>query len=205
MLSRSICLDDSAIARPSTEGNGVVQVPQKRPRPTLSCLECRRKKLRCDRLLPCRQCQKAGNTARCTYTKSQGSQPPAQLSDESEYGSGGRSKKATRSKSRVRPHGSSSSSRFPTNTGSVGRENTRAIEDLQLRVEKLERLLLDQRHHSLPSQKAASGRDEQVDRSSISHLGKLSINGSRSRYHGHNHKKLWLHQVRIQLSISITN
>jgi hypothetical protein len=46
------------------------QVPQpprsvKRPRPVKSCTECRKRKLRCDRLLPCSQCQKSGRI--CKY------------------------------------------------------------------------------------------------------------------------------------------
>lgn len=43
------------------------RTPKKRPRPVMSCFECRRKKLKCDRLLPCHQCKKSGRTARCAY------------------------------------------------------------------------------------------------------------------------------------------
>jgi hypothetical protein len=41
---------------------------RKRARPTKSCLECRRKKLKCDRVQPCLQCKKLGREALCTYT-----------------------------------------------------------------------------------------------------------------------------------------
>ena len=41
----------------------------KRPRPVKSCTECRKRKLRCDRALPCVQCQKAGRD--CKYTADQ--------------------------------------------------------------------------------------------------------------------------------------
>jgi hypothetical protein len=37
----------------------------KRPRPVKSCTECRKRKLRCDRLCPCSQCQKSTRT--CKY------------------------------------------------------------------------------------------------------------------------------------------
>lgn len=37
----------------------------KRPRPVKSCTECRKRKLRCDRLLPCSQCQKSNRS--CKY------------------------------------------------------------------------------------------------------------------------------------------
>ncbi|MCJ1306500.1 hypothetical protein MMC25_000143 [Agyrium rufum] len=40
---------------------------QRRPRPTLSCLDCRRKKLKCDRLQPCQQCVKIGRAASCVF------------------------------------------------------------------------------------------------------------------------------------------
>jgi len=39
----------------------------KRARPTISCLECRRKKLKCDRIQPCMQCTKSGKEALCTF------------------------------------------------------------------------------------------------------------------------------------------
>lgn len=38
----------------------------KRPRPVKSCFECRKRKLRCDRLCPCSQCQKSNRP--CKYT-----------------------------------------------------------------------------------------------------------------------------------------
>lgn len=40
---------------------------RKRARPTKSCVECRRKKLKCDRLQPCMQCKKLMREEFCTY------------------------------------------------------------------------------------------------------------------------------------------
>jgi hypothetical protein len=40
---------------------------QRRPRPIKSCLACRSKKLRCDRRLPCGQCQKSLRSNQCSY------------------------------------------------------------------------------------------------------------------------------------------
>ena len=54
----------------------------KRPRPVLSCLECRRKKLKCDRLLPCQQCQKSGKATLCAY--SNGIEPDVREEEEEE-------------------------------------------------------------------------------------------------------------------------
>ncbi|KAK2741483.1 hypothetical protein FQN57_005616 [Myotisia sp. PD_48] len=39
----------------------------RRPRPQLSCKECRRRKLKCDRTLPCNQCKKTRRSVECSY------------------------------------------------------------------------------------------------------------------------------------------
>jgi Fungal Zn(2)-Cys(6) binuclear cluster domain len=39
----------------------------KRPRPVLSCSECRQRKLGCDRRVPCNQCVKAKRGHQCVY------------------------------------------------------------------------------------------------------------------------------------------
>ena len=41
--------------------------PRKRPRPVVSCLRCRDKKLKCDRTSPCENCVKAQIADTCTY------------------------------------------------------------------------------------------------------------------------------------------
>lgn len=43
----------------------------KRPRPVISCLQCRRKKLKCDRTLPCQQCIKAKRADACSFQPGQ--------------------------------------------------------------------------------------------------------------------------------------
>lgn len=40
-----------------------------RPRPVVSCLRCRDKKLKCDRAAPCQNCTKAACAAACTYNQ----------------------------------------------------------------------------------------------------------------------------------------
>src|ERR1700712_646006 len=40
---------------------------RKRPRPVVSCLRCRDKKLRCDRSMPCVNCAKVGISSNCAY------------------------------------------------------------------------------------------------------------------------------------------
>lgn len=39
-----------------------------RPRPVLSCLRCRRRKVKCNREFPCKQCISAGHAEQCSYT-----------------------------------------------------------------------------------------------------------------------------------------
>ncbi|KAK9801086.1 putative Zn(2)-C6 fungal-type domain-containing protein [Seiridium cardinale] len=49
----------------STAGTGTGSARSvKRPRPVKSCIECRNRKLKCDRLCPCSQCQKSSRTCR---------------------------------------------------------------------------------------------------------------------------------------------
>ena len=43
----------------------------KRPRPVISCFECRRKKLKCSRTLPCQQCLKIGKADVCSFQAGQ--------------------------------------------------------------------------------------------------------------------------------------
>ncbi|KAF2705744.1 hypothetical protein K504DRAFT_387208 [Pleomassaria siparia CBS 279.74] len=43
--------------------------PRKRPRPVVSCLRCREKKLKCNRLSPCNNCTKAQIANTCTYKR----------------------------------------------------------------------------------------------------------------------------------------
>ncbi|KIX98719.1 uncharacterized protein Z520_05180 [Fonsecaea multimorphosa CBS 102226] len=52
----------------------------KRPRPVISCLECRRKKLRCSRSHPCQQCVKIGRPGRCVYQAGQEPEPNTEYS-----------------------------------------------------------------------------------------------------------------------------
>jgi hypothetical protein len=51
----------------------------KRPRPVKSCTECRKRKLRCDRLCPCSQCQKSGRA--CKYAAEHDSSNLSDVSD----------------------------------------------------------------------------------------------------------------------------
>ena len=59
-----------------------------RPRPILSCLNCRRKKLKCDRNSPCNQCIKSGRQSQCTFSnpqeKGERQEPAGGINEENE-------------------------------------------------------------------------------------------------------------------------
>lgn len=52
---------------------------RKRQRVRLSCLECRRRKLSCDREFPCSRCLQSGTPERCEYETRPGLAPPNKL------------------------------------------------------------------------------------------------------------------------------
>ena len=51
----------------STQSTASQPPPRKRRRPALSCEQCRRRKIKCDRTHPCSQCLQS-KTASCSYT-----------------------------------------------------------------------------------------------------------------------------------------
>ncbi len=65
--------------------------PRKRPRPAQSCLSCRKKKLKCDRLAPCRQC--IMRAAQCAYDHEEVIRSSARATEESSLESDERRRK----------------------------------------------------------------------------------------------------------------
>ncbi|KAJ6441779.1 General alpha-glucoside permease [Purpureocillium lavendulum] len=108
----------------------------KRPRPVKSCTECRKRKLRCDRLLPCSQCQKSSRI--CRYAADQDA---ANLSD----GSDVESMDLIRPLKRTCPPGSSgapgAASADVAQTPGKGGDSPSLplLEELSLRMERLEK------------------------------------------------------------------
>ena len=104
--------------------------PVKRPRPVLSCLECRRKKLKCDRLFPCNQCQKSHLS--CAYNSDQDT--------ERRHSSvNGSRDESLRPQKRARPM---LEEVLPGHSPTIPNAHVGIIEDLQARVSALERSLL---------------------------------------------------------------
>lgn len=116
-------------------------VTNKRPRPVLSCLECRRKKLKCDRLLPCNQCNKSGHSAQCAYYNRRPSQAQALLT-ESEGEAPPRKRRSGRAELGP-PQRDPATSKLPDALDSK-LPGHGVLEDLQARVAKIEGLLSGQ-------------------------------------------------------------
>ena len=62
----------------NSQGDGTEssKTMQRRRRPPLSCTECRRRKLKCDRSLPCGQCVRSKTTDSCMFSGSQPREQP---------------------------------------------------------------------------------------------------------------------------------
>lgn len=110
-----------------------VTSPPKRPRPVLSCLECRRKKLKCDRLLPCQQCLKGGRSHLCHYAEGQDPELRSAVSAAGDQNA---------KKPRIQL-----SNFTPASNG-----DTHGFDDLQDRVRKLEQALRLQESQGNPEQ-----------------------------------------------------
>ncbi|KAI0873648.1 fungal-specific transcription factor domain-containing protein [Hypoxylon argillaceum] len=140
----------------------------KRPRPVKSCLGCRRRKLKCDRLLPCTQCQKSQQSCRYVADGEVGS-----LSDGSEAEIPDRSSKRNRAPS------SCDDNLRETHSPLAGAE---LLQNYGLRIERLEQILLEK--HS-PFTEASSGSRSQRPVASALTMRGLTVKGeSRTRFFG---------------------
>ncbi|OKP12723.1 hypothetical protein PENSUB_1663 [Penicillium subrubescens] len=64
-------MDDYQDSLPQDEATDSGRVIQRRRRPPLSCTECRRRKLKCDRSLPCGQCVRSKTADSCVFVGAQ--------------------------------------------------------------------------------------------------------------------------------------
>ncbi|KAJ5308851.1 hypothetical protein N7508_004230 [Penicillium antarcticum] len=144
---------------------------RKRARPVVSCLRCREKKLKCDRVDPCENCIKAGHRANCAYN-----QHPTELPSKPK---------------RVQLNIDASGNSEQLNGVGIG-----IIEDLQQRLARVEGLLAGQ-SANVPAVSTQNSwpSNATVQHSSLqSSMGTLVVKGSRSRYHGQNDRITLLNQ-----------
>ena len=114
----------------------------KRPRPVISCCECRRKKLKCSRTHPCQQCLKVGKADVCSFQAGQEPEHPKVA------GSVEPSEKRSRMGSPLGANGLSRVDQHATRTGpasspaasipSIRQAGMGLIEQLQQRIANLE-------------------------------------------------------------------
>ncbi|KAI1330678.1 hypothetical protein F5Y16DRAFT_340100 [Xylariaceae sp. FL0255] len=161
---------------PSASGPESLSTPKsaqsrivKRPRPVKSCLECRRRKLKCDRLLPCSQCQKSQRG--CRYAVDGDGGTP---SDGSDGEAADRTVKRNRGPLLL-DNGHGGSVVLPADCS--------ILEDHTSRIERLEQMMLDK--HSPPADGSTSGSSASpFPAASALNMQRLSIKGSRSRLFG---------------------
>ncbi|KAE8151522.1 hypothetical protein BDV25DRAFT_171383 [Aspergillus avenaceus] len=146
-------------------------LPRKRPRPVVSCLRCREKKLKCDRVSPCQNCTKAGCREDCAYSYSGNAPDPLPRAKRPRCSSS----ECEHLESRTEPR--------------LG-----VLEDLQQRVIKLEERLsmrppeASQAREVQPATVHARKDDTAQPADSPPFLGTLVVKGSRTRYHGQNNR-----------------
>jgi hypothetical protein len=120
--------------------------PRKRRRPPLSCEQCRRRKLRCDRKLPCTPCTRSRESLTCSYSQSHITRENTSTS----VGDPSPVAVSSRADGRKRSFASAFSNEGNINAGDLGEsgnpdtpppQTAQIIEDLQQRIRQLEDLV----------------------------------------------------------------
>jgi hypothetical protein len=183
-------LGSSHVARP---------LSRPRPRPVLSCLRCRSRKIKCDRLLPCKQCKLTGHDQLCSYNlrpKTGSSGPDSHsgsvsiplLTDPSQTDADVRNFSQQALVCNTRPE------------GSLG--NAETLLSLQQRLLNLERLY--ENHSSTrPGNTSGDGREDnraETKRRLPEVDAALSIKMCGPRYHSESYKKSLHHHVSLIFS-----
>ena len=178
--------------------NGTVKTSQKRPRPVLSCLECRRKKLKCSRTMPCVQCTKTSNASRCAYNEYPPSAPSSEAAEDVSHSEDHQRK-------RKLVHSDIPEQQTGTGNPSPGTKTTLPsttqlgiIEDLQSRVEKLEHQLKLHTPNLNCIRHFDSDEDYRTKRYKLSSSGIIRLKDSATRYHGQNQKVALLNHVGLR-------
>lgn len=179
--------------------NKGIKVPQKRPRPVLSCLECKKKKLKCDRQSPCLQCVKSGRSSQCSYSETSSSTGPSQQAPcAAEATCVGRPAKLARVMPVEGIHVQVADISMVSNHASSPVVKVGVIEDLQNRVQRLEEQLAVQSRGLSPPR----NHTDQTRRLNVTSKGVVHLKGSSTRFHGQNQKAALLNHVRRQIPIA---
>ena len=179
--------------------------PQERPRPSKTCLWCRKKKLKCDRLVPCRQC--IMRNVQCIYDHEKHSSLGARIAEESDVEREQRRRKVPIPPlhREVRTHAGVPAevpSRIPSTPEKGNRESTRLIENLQSQVNRLERLTANQSYITNEAPQLSSLYANHGD-GPMTNSGTLNVKGSRSRFHGRNQRRSLLKEVSALVRVHV--
>ncbi|KAI0541396.1 fungal-specific transcription factor domain-containing protein [Xylaria digitata] len=139
----------------------------KRPRPVKSCLECRRRKLKCDRLMPCTQCQRSQRPCRYVADGEAGSVSDASDADIPDRASKRHCAKSNHDDNLLDTHSQASTS---------------LLEDYGARIERLEQVLLEK--NSPFTERSSGCRSQRPVASALTMRGLTVKGGSRTRFFG---------------------
>lgn len=166
------------------------QLARPRPRPVLSCLRCRRRKIKCDRSLPCKQCMLTGHDDQCTYNaepKSGGVPRPHSFN-------GNHSTASSANDSGTSAANLNDATSILTGTECPPGLKAETLLDIQQRLQSLEQLCTT--HSYAPIRSPEPKNDEKRSNESLSKVdAALSIKPEGARYHSQTYKKSMLHHV----------
>lgn len=168
---------------------GPISSSRPRPRPVLSCLRCRHRKIKCDRLLPCKQRSMAGQANQCRYKHRPmpGANGPQTYQVQSSVAE-------VIGDSLVEPQDQDPQTLVDSTISTEGILKPNTLSSLIQRLERLERL-----HHSYSSNLSDKSKNETYSKDTNGHPRKadaaLSMKPSGPRYHSQSYKKLLFHHV----------
>jgi hypothetical protein len=170
---------------PGTAGNAPASARSvKRPRPVKSCIECRNRKLKCDRLLPCSQCQKSSRN--CRYAADG---DVNNLSEGSDVEAPEKQPKKRCLTNNFEAASSSPRPRDRTATVPIG-----ILEEHSARLERLEKIVMSS-IRSPPGREFNFNRAPPLASSSTTMRGLTVKGGLRTRFFGQNSTRVLLNLV----------
>lgn len=167
---------------------------RKRPRPVLSCVTCRQKKLKCNRETPaCQQCVIAGRQSECSYFNQPKAAAPPQGQRSISNQSHGNQARTVHQDAPAKSSYETFRSQSPSGRQSTLHSARGVVEDLQHRVKRLEQHLdVDPRQ-----MKTSLCHGSQQPPAGGPHLdqGSVRMKGGRTRYYSSAHAVSLLNQV----------
>jgi hypothetical protein len=170
--------------------------PRPRPRPVLSCLRCRSRKIKCDRLVPCKQCTSTGHDRECSYND----RPKPEGGSRTVNGS--ISRQTPTAASIIDVGNSNHQPAIAPPTTSQGTTTLITLISLQERLQKLEQLCATQSHAPVKTSYCENAATE-TGRSLLQVEGRMSIKTSGPRYHSESYKKSLSHHVSCTLTYGL--